>query len=278
MALSINTNIASINAYNQLNKISSQLNLNQERLASGYRINKAADDPAGLVISTKFGSQIAGNNAAIKNVSNGINLTQTADKSLEVIQGLLEKAKTLALSSMDGTKSDSERTANNQELTEINASIDRIVNSTKFGEKKLLDGTEATLKFQMGGTAGDTYTMTMNDMNAAELGDGTNNIAAAAVDTTANATTALATIEGAIDQVAAERGRLGGIQTNVFEATKSSLQVQNENLKAAKATIDETDMAAEMADFQKNQIRLQVATAMLSSANQQSGLVLSLFG
>jgi flagellin len=248
MALRINTNVASMNAYNQLNQINKQLSLNQERLASGYKINKAADDAAGLVISTKFGSQIAGNKAAVKNVENGINLVQTADKSLEVVQKLLEKAKTLALSSMDGSKSDSERTANNQELTEIKASIDRIVDATKFGDKKLLDGTNATLTFQMGATAGDTYTMTLNDMNAAKIGDGTNFISAAAVDTTTTATTALATIEGAIDQVAAERGRLGGIQANTFEATKSALEIQIENLTAAKASIDETDMAAEMAE------------------------------
>ena len=278
MALSINSNISAMNAYNQLNDVNKLLNLNLERLASGKRINKAADDPAGMVIATKFSSQLSGTNVAMSNTDNAINLVQTADKSLGVVQGLLERAQALALSSMDGSKSVDERTANNDELTEINASIDRIIDNTKFGDNKLLDGTNADLKFQIGTEAGNTYTMTLNDMNAAELGDGTNTLDGAAVDDVANATTALATIQGAIDMVAAERGRLGGVQTNTFEATKSALEVQKENLTAALSTIQDTDMAQEASDYQQNQVRLQIANAMLSYANQSSGQVLSLFG
>ena len=118
MALTINTNIQSLFATGQLNAVNKALSINQERLASGKRINKAADDPAGLIISTKFGSQIAGVEQALKNVDNAINLVQTADKSLGTMETLLKRAKQLALDSMDGTKSAAQRTANDQELQE----------------------------------------------------------------------------------------------------------------------------------------------------------------
>jgi flagellin len=278
MSLRINTNVPAIRSANVLNSINNQLALNQERLATGYRINKAADDPAGLIIASRFAQQIAGTKAAQKNVENGTKLIETADKSLGIVDGLLVRAKELALSSMDGAKSDEERTANQQELNEIISSIDRIVDNTRYGSKQLLDGTNSSLTFQIGDQVGVTYDLTLNDMNVDQLGDGTNTMDGADVSTIADATDALATIEGAINQVATERGRLGGVQKNTFEATANYLDVQYESLRAAKASIDETDMAAEAADLQRNQVRVQVATMALQIAEQQPGIVLSLFG
>jgi flagellin len=271
MALTINTNIQSLFATGQLNSVSKALSLNQERLASGKIINKAADDPAGLIISTKFGSQIAGVEQALKNVDNAINLVQTADKSLGTMETLLKRAKQLALDSMDGTKSTAQRTANNQELQEIISSIDRTAKNTKYGSVQLLDGTFSSKNFQIGESAGESYTMSINNMDATAL-----TINALTVDTEANAANALTAIENASDTVSAERGRLGGIQKNSFEAIKSVLDTQKENLSAAKESIEATDYTTEVAEMNKNNVRLQVATMALQMANQNTGLVLSL--
>jgi len=272
MSLSINTNIAGIRAANQVNILNTLMSKNQERLTTGYRINRAADGPAALIIATKFGSQIAGLEAAKSNVANGINLVQSADKTLETFQTLLTQAKKLALDSMDGSRDTDARTANNSELANIIASIDRMAANTKFGGNKLLDGSFSAKTLQIGDDASQTYSLTINDMRSAALG-----INASTVDTAANATTALAAIESAIDDVSAERGRLGAIQANVLETQSSTLDIQLENLKAAKATVDEVDPVSEQAEYTKNQTRLQIAMAMLSQSNQMQGLVLNLF-
>lgn len=272
MSLSINTNISGIRTANQINILNALMTKNQERLTSGYKINRASDSPAALVIATKFSSQIAGFEAAKANVANGINLVQSADKTLETFQTLLTQAKKLALDSMDGTRDASARTANNSELTNIIASIDRMANNTKFGGNKLLDGSFTNKNLQIGDDASQVYSLSVTDMRTSALG-----INSSTVDTAANATTALTAIDAAIDSVAAERGRLGAIQANVLETQSSTLDIQLENIKAAKATVDEVDPVAEQAEYTKNQTRLQIAMAMLTQSNQMQGLVLNLF-
>jgi len=272
MALTINTNISSLQAAYQINTISKSLQKNQQRLTTGYRINSAADGPAALIISVKFASQIAGMEQAQQNVSNGTNLVQSADKTLETVQKMLIAAKKLALDSLDGTRDSSARTANDLELTNQIASIDRITKNTKFAGNVLLDGTFTAKNLQIGDGAGQTYALTISDMTATGL-----SINASKVDTVANATTALDSINAAIDSVSAERGRLGAIQSNVLDTQAETLNIQLENIKAAKATVDATDTVAEQAEMTKNQTRLQIAMFMLQQSNQNAGLVLSLF-
>lgn len=273
MALRINNNAPSYMAANNLQKVMKELNSVQERLTTGQKINKASDGPAALVIGKRFEAQLGGIDAASNNVQRGMDLFNTADKTLETVEGLLIKAKKLALDSMDGTKTDDERTANNQELTEIIGSIDRIANNTTFGTKKLLDGSFAAQTFQIGEQSGVTYTASINDMRATALG-----INASTVDTAANATTALTAIDDALADVTNERGRIGGIVSNTFESTLNNLKIQKENLESARSSIMDTNYEEDTANMQKLNVRMQVASALLAATSQQSGLVLNLLG
>lgn len=273
MSLRINNNASTWMAAHNLQDVISQSNKVQERMTTGKKINRASDGPAALVIGKRFEAQLAGIEQAQKNVANSINLIDSADKSLETTEKLLIAAKQLALSSMDGTKSTEERTANNQELTEILASIDRIGNNTTFGSNKLLDGSFTAKTFQVGQNAGETVTISIGDMRGAALG-----VATSTVDTAANATTALGVIDTALSSVTAERGRLGGISKNTFGAIESNLKIQAENIESARSTIMDTDYEKDSALMQQLTVRMQVASAMLGASSQQSGLVLNLLG
>lgn len=273
MSLRINNNSPSWMAAHNLQSVIKDMNSVQERMTTGRKINRASDGPASLVIGKRFEAQLAGIEQAQKNVANSINLIDSADKSLETTEKLLMSARQLALSSMDGTKSAAERTANNQELTEILASIDRIGNNTRFGDTQLLDGSFTAQTFQVGQTAGETVTVSIGDMRTDAL-----DIDEVDVDTVANATTALAAIDTALNNVTAERGRLGGISKNTFSAIQSNLKVQAENIESARSTIMDTDYEKDSAVMAQLQVRMQVASAMLASTSQQSGLVLNLLG
>lgn len=279
MSLRINNNSPSMMASHNLQSVMKQMNSVQERLTTGRKINRASDGPASLVIGRRFEAQLVGISQAKKNVENAVNLMNTADKTLETVEDLLIKAKALALDSMDGTKSAAQRTANDQELAEIISSIDRIAGNTRFGDTQLLDGSFTSKSFQVGDTAGATVSVTLNDMQAEELNvehgtdDGEISIA-----TASDAADALSAIDAAIDTVTAERGRIGGITSNTFQTTLANLSIQEENIEAARSTIMDSDYEKDTAEFQRLQVRMQVAAFMLQSTSQQSGLVLNLFG
>jgi flagellin len=273
MGLRINNNAPTMGASNNLQSVMKQMTEVQERLTSGKRLNKASDGPADLIISKRLESQLAGLGQAQKNVETGMNLFTHADKTLETIEGQLKEAKTLALASLDATKSDEERTALNQQLTEIISSVDKIASSAKFGKVSLLDGTFTSKKFQIGDSATDTYTASINDMRATALG-----INSSAVDTVTNAGTALTAIEGAMEDVSSERGRLGSIGRNTFQPVLDNLKIQQENLESARSTIADTNYEKDTAEMQRLNVRMQIAAAMLSATSQQSGLVLNLLG
>jgi flagellin len=279
MSLRINNQAPTYMAAHNLQKVMKDMNSVQERLTTGLKINKASDGPASLVIGKKFESQLAGIAQARKNVETAVNLMDTADKTLGTVEGLLIKAKTLALDSMDGTKSAAQRTANDQELDEILSSIDRISGNTKFGEVSLLDGTFSSKSFQVGDTAGATVSVSLNDMRTTALNikhgteSGEINISSATT-----ATSALSAIETALNSVTAERGRIGGITANTFKPTLENLNIQFENIESARSTVMDADYEKDTAEFQKLNVRLQVASFLLGSTAQQNSLVLNLLG
>jgi flagellin len=380
MALSINTNVASLNAQRNLNRSQGALNQSLERLSTGLRINSARDDAAGLAISERFTTQIRGLDQAVRNASDGISLSQTTESALAELTNNLQRIRELAVQSVNATNSDSDRSALNAEVTERIAEVDRIAKQTNFNGVKVLDGSFGTAVFQVGANVGETISVSLaTDVTAGaigtintgegtgfdfsdaastditvDFGDGTTadlygsaTIAAdstvqeaadainsanvtgisafvnssdelqivnsndgdvtmgesgatgtdtlgldtvvtadeaaasgttlegVAIDTVAGANFAIARIDAALTSVNGLRGNLGAIQ-NRFESTIVNLQTVSENLSASRGRIRDADFAAETASLTKSQILQQAGVAVLSQANTQPQLALSL--
>ncbi len=382
MAQSINTNVASLNAQRNLNRSQGLLNQSLERLSTGLRINSAKDDAAGLAISERFTTQIRGINQAVRNASDGISLSQTAESALGELTNNLQRIRELAVQSVNATNSASDRAALNQEVTERLAEVDRIAKQTSFNGVKVLDGSFGTATFQVGANVGETISVSLTtDVTASAIGtvntaqsaaavstasvdavtggdvtltftggaagtaviaagssaqqaadavndanvDGisafitdtgemqilaeadttvteTNSLAGglntagfaaaaqttgveavtdattlagAGVDTVSNANFTIARIDSALTSVNGLRSNLGAIQ-NRFESTIINLQTVSENLSASRGRIQDADFAAETAALTKAQILQQAGVAVLSQANAQPQLALSL--
>jgi len=382
MALSINTNVASLNAQRNLNRSQGLLNQSLERLSTGLRINSAKDDAAGLAISERFTTQIRGLNQASRNASDGISLAQTAESALGELTNNLQRIRELAVQSVNATNSASDRAALNAEVTQRIAEIDRIAKQTNFNGVKVLDGSFGTATFQVGANVGETISVSLTtDVTAAAIGtvntitgagptlgvdtdpttglltldftdaaaaaigsvtvaggstvqeaaDAINNgniggvsafvnaagaiqilsdevgvtiaetdtggggnstglgavvtvteavgatttLSGVGVDTVAGANFAIARIDSALTDVNGLRGNLGAIQ-NRFESTIINLQTVSENLSAARGRILDADFAAETAALTKAQILQQAGVSVLSQANTQPQLALSL--
>jgi flagellin len=380
MSLSINTNVASLNAQRNLSRSQGALNTSLERLSTGLRINSAKDDAAGLAISERFTTQIRGLNQAVRNASDGISLAQTAESALAELTNNLQRIRELAVQSVNASNSASDREALNAEVTERIAEVDRIAKQTNFNGVKVLDGSFGTAVFQVGANVGETISVSLTtdvttgavgtintatgagfDMTDAastditvDFGDGTtadlygsaviaasstvqeaadaiNNanvtgiaafvnssdelqiintndtdvtmaesgatgadtagldtvvtadeaaatattLAGVGVDTVAGANFAIARIDSALTDVNGLRGNLGAIQ-NRFESTIVNLQTVSENLAASRGRIQDADFAAETASLTKAQILQQAGVAVLSQANAQPQLALSL--
>lgn len=272
MGLSVNTNVASLNAQLNLSKSSNRLNSSMERLSTGMQINKAADNSAGLVISELQKKEIAGLSGAIKNIERGINEVQTADSALGEVNGLLLKVRSLAVDAANSATNDAASlTANQAEYTKLASSIDRIANTTKFGTKNLLDGTFTNQQFQIGAFSGENTTLTIANTNSATLAVG-----ALDLTTTAGANTAITAIDAAINTVASARGDLGAFQSGTLDATKSNNQSQLLNMQAAQSSLADTDYQKEIASFTSEQIRQQVGSTVLGMANQSGQQIISL--
>ncbi|NOX67798.1 MAG: flagellin [Gammaproteobacteria bacterium] len=376
MALSINTNVASLNAQRNLNRSQGLLNQSLERLSTGLRINSAKDDAAGLAISERFTTQIRGLNQASRNASDGISLAQTAESALGELTNNLQRIRELAVQSVNATNSASDRAALNAEVTERIAEVDRIAKQTNFNGVKVLDGSFGTATFQVGANVGETISVslttnvtaaaigtvntvtgaafdlatdtdfvnvaftnaggalgnvdvaagssvqqaadTINTANisgvsafvnasdqlqilssvgavtAAETTAGAANtlgldtlvtaeetaatattLAGVGVDTVSGANFAIARIDSALTDVNSLRGNLGAIQ-NRFESTIINLQTVSENLSASRGRILDADFASETAALTKAQILQQAGISVLSQANTQPQLALSL--
>ncbi len=282
--LSINTNSSAINALNTINRINKEMMITQQRLATGKKINSAADNPAGLVIAKQLESQLAGVTQAIDNTKTAVSLVKTAEAAHDEMNKLLEKAKKLTLSNLDAATSAEAKIANQTELDNIVDSIERIADNTKFGTTKLLDGSFSAKNFQIGGNAGETVALSITDVQTANLGTGggggLGNLAAVkGLDSTsADYNDVLAVLDDAINDVTTQRGALGAFQTNTLESNLNSLVVTKEQLTASKSVIEDADMAEESMQLNKQMAQYQLALMTLQQSNQRSGQILSLFG
>ena len=304
MSLRINNNIESMNAHRSLLMNDRALSKSLERLASGQKVNRAADDPAALVISEHMRAQVSGMEQAIRNNEVAISLVQTAEGSMNEISSILVSLRQRAISAANVGASDQDMIdANQAEVENGLASIDRVVSSTQFGHYKLLDGTNAAktitnedgsistqegLRFHVGPNAEHMASTSIRDMSTSQLGraqvpegempNKSNFMSLADIDVRneQGAQDALAIIDQSLTEVATVRGELGAFQKHTLESNLTSLQVAAENMTAAESTIRDTDMAQELATFTRNQIMTQSATAQLAQANAMPQHVLRL--
>ena len=265
----IQHNIAANNAYRNLSSNASNGQKNLEKLSSGYRINRSADDAAGLAISEQMRSKINGLDQASSNASDAIGLIQTAEGALTETHSMLQRMVTLATQSANGTYNSTARGAIGEEVTALKAEIDRIATTTDYNGVKPIAST-SDITVQIGPTSGETLSISAAKMDSGSLG-----LSQIAVNSVSAANGAITKINDAINTVSTHRAKLGASQ-NRLEHTINNLKTTNENMTAAESRIRDTDMAKEMAAFTKNNILNQAAQSMLSQANQQPQGVLSL--
>ena len=280
MALSINTNVASLSATRHLLKSTTSLGKTFERLSSGLRINSAKDDAAGLAISTRMTSQVRGMNMAVRNTNDATSLMQIAEGSLEETTNALQRMRELAIQANSDTMTGGDRDDLQDEVTELVSEIQRISDTTEFNNQKLLTGAYQSKNFQVGAEVGQTITVSITTASVGGLGLSTAassmNIGSAA----GNAGTidaAITKIDAALDSVSDIRSQLGAYQ-NRFEAVIANLSNVAENTTAARSRIMDADIASETAGLTKNAIMQQAGTAILAQANQQPQIALQLLG
>ncbi|MFJ6003526.1 flagellin [Arthrobacter sp. NPDC092385] len=274
MGFQINTNTAANTAYRNLSSTQGDMSKSLEKLSSGLRINRAADDAAGLAISEGLRSQIGGLGVAARNAQDGISVVQTAEGALTEVHSILQRVRDLAVQSGNDSNNSDARDAIKAEVTALSEELTRIGNSTNFNGTKLLDGS-ADLTFQVGAgstAANDQIGVDLTGANISTLGT---TVGALNFDSAANALTTIAALDTEITAVSKSRSELGAVQ-NRFESAINSINVSQENLSAAKSRITDTDMAKEMADFTRSNILSQAGTAMLAQANQMNQGVLQL--
>ncbi len=267
----INHNLMAMNANRQLGINNTGLSKSLEKLSSGFRINRAGDDAAGLSISEKMRAQIRGLEMASKNAQDGISLIQTAEGALDEVHAILQRMRELAVQAANDTNVTVDRQALQNEIDQLIKEVDRIANNTEFNTQKLLDGTFSG-KFHIGANSGQSMDVSIASIKATDLG-----ISGVDVTTQATAEQAITTINSAIETVSSERSKLGAVQ-NRLEHTIKNLDNAAENLQAAESRIRDVDMAKEMMEFTKQSILQQAATAMLAQANNLPQTVLKLLG
>ncbi|HEX8102949.1 MAG TPA: flagellin [Solirubrobacteraceae bacterium] len=267
MGLRIQNNVEAFNAHRQLNQTASKAAKAMEKLSSGYRINRAADDAAGLAISEKMRAQIGGLAQAQRNAQDGISLVQTAEGALQEVHTMLQRVRELKVQYDAGTLSTNDKASIDSEFLQLKAEITDVRNATQFNGIKLLDSA-GTTTFQVGANSGETISVARVDLTSAS---GTSGVTSA----TTLASVSLTQIDTAIDNVSEVRGDFGAAQ-NRMEHRLSNLSTYQENLVASESRIRDVDMAAEMVNFSKLQILQQAGTSMLAQANQSPQNVLSL--
>ncbi|GAA4980625.1 flagellin [Kineococcus glutinatus] len=272
MGLRINTNTAAANAYRNLQRTDLDLNSSLEKLSSGLRINKAADDAAGLVVSEGLRAQIGGLTTAARNSQDGVNFVQITDGALSTVSDMLTRMRDLAVQASNVTADTEARSAANEEFKALRTQITEIGSQTKFGGVSMFNGT-GPATFQVGANAGEVITVNAVSLKASDVAG--KDISSNSLTTMTDASAAITAINDAITKVSAERGKLGAMQ-NRFQHVINNLNVSIENLSASQSAIRDTDMAAEMTKFSRSQILSQAGTSMLAQANSASQNVLSL--
>jgi flagellin len=279
MYMRINQNISALNAYRNLSVTNTAMSKSMEKLSSGLRINRAADDAAGLAISEKMRGQIRGLNQAVRNAQDAISLIQTAEGALNETHSILQRMRELAVQAANDTYTTADRNKIEAELTQLKKELDRIASTTQFNTKALLDGS-LQVKFQIGANKDQNLSLSIAAMNGSAISITASTIivgsnAGTAASQQAAANVLIEKLDTAIETVSNERSKLGAYQ-NRLEHTIANLQTAAENLTAAESRIRDVDMAQEMMAFTRNQILMQAGTAMLAQANQVPATVLQL--
>ena len=267
-------NLTAMNSNRMLGITTSAQAKSTEKLSSGYKINRAADDAAGLAISEKMRRQIKGLTQASANAQDGISCVQTAEGALAEVHDMLQRMNTLAIQASNDTMTSVDRGYLDSEVQALVSEIDRVASTTTFNEQNLLDGTFTAKNLQVGAEAKQFIGISIASMNASKIGIDT--VAVSGTDNT-NAQSAISKIKTALASVSKQRSDLGAIQ-NRLEHTIKNLDNVVENTTAAESQIRDTDMATEMVQFSNAQILAQAGTSMLSQANQSNQNVLSLLG
>ena len=265
-------NLSAMNTNRQMGVVSSSLQKSTEKLSSGYKINRAGDDAAGLSISEKMRSQIRGLNKASSNAQDGISLIQVAEGALNETHSILQRMNELATQAANDTNTSVDRTAIKNEMDQLTSEINRIQSTTQFNTMNLLDGSFTSKNLQVGALSGQTIKISVTKMSASNIG-----VSGLAVSSNVKAGEAMSKIQLAIQSVSSQRSKLGAIQ-NRLEHTINNLNTTSENTSAAESRIRDTDMASEMVEYSKNNILQQAGQAMLAQANQANQGVLSLLG
>ena len=263
-------NLSAMNTNRQLGGVTNAQSKSTEKLSSGYRINRAADDAAGLTISEKMRSQIRGLNRASDNAQDGISLIQVAEGALNEAHSILQRMNELATQAANDTNTTTDRTAIQAEIDQLTSEIDRIQSTTQFNTMNLLDGSFSSKNLQVGSLSGQKIGISIGNMNASSIGIGSLDVSSF---TTAGA--AMKAVQSAINLVSTQRSTLGALQ-NRLEHTINNLDTTSENTQAAESRIRDVDMATEMVEYSKNNILTQAGQSMLAQANQQTQGVLSL--
>ncbi|KAD3456108.1 flagellin [Arthrobacter yangruifuii] len=304
MGFTINTNTAATNAYRNLNMNQNAQAKSLEKLSSGLRINRAADDAAGLAISEGLKNQVSGMTQAARNAQDGISVIQTAEGALTEVHSILNRMRDLAVQGGNDSNNEESRTAIQTEANELGKELNRIVSGTNFNGINLLNGSAGTaavadseggggtinIQVGAGGSAADTIAVNLGNVTTSLTAKTTTTIdgeeikdsfgaatgaTAFKVGTTAEAGVTIESLDAAIKAISGQRSELGASQNRLESVTKS-LNVSVENLSAAKSRITDTDMAQEMASFTRSQILSQAGTAMLAQANQMNSGVMQL--
>lgn len=288
----VNTNVSALIANNQMGRNVSGQSKSMEKLSSGVRIKRAADDAAGLAISEKMRAQIKGLDQAGRNVQDGISVVQTAEGALEETGNILQRMRTLSLQSANETNTDEERQKIADELSQLKDEIERISSSTEFNGKKLLDGTSSNIRLQVGASYGTNVSGTSFNDNeiSVELVNTSNVMSKASITASsissmkvsgASGTDAAKNMASSLDvalkEINQSRAKLGA-QQNRLESTQNNLSNTIENVTAAESRIRDTDVASEMVNLSKMNILVQASQSMLAQANQQPQGVLQLLG
>ncbi|WP_312124995.1 flagellin domain-containing protein [Pseudomonas sp.] len=280
MAMTVNTNVASLSVQKNLNRASDSLSNSMQRLSSGLKINSAKDDAAGLQIANRLTSQIRGLNVAVKNANDGISIAQTAEGALQESTNILQRMRELALQSRNDSNSEKDRTALNAEFTAMGEELTRIASTTKFGKDTALLSGAGKFDFQVGANTGTDEVISI-DLGTGGFGADALGVGSAVSITGANSAAhtnvdaAVSAIDAAMDTINAKRADLGAVQ-NRMTSTISNLQNIAENATSARSRVQDADFAAETSEMTKQQTLQQASTAVLAQANQLPNAVLKL--
>jgi flagellin len=268
-------NLTAANTNRQLGITTSGLQKSTEKLSSGYKINRAADDAAGLSISEKMRNQIRGLNKASDNAQDGISLVQTAEGALNEVHSMLQRMSELSVQAANGTNDTTDRSSINDEIQQLKTEIERVGSTTQFNKMNILDGTFSTganKLLQVGANANQTIKV---DIDALKSVVGSSLMADLKTETATNAQSAITVVQNSIEKLSKLRSKLGAVQ-NRLEHTVANLDNISENTQSSESRIRDTDMAEEMVQYSKNNILQQAGQSMLAQANQANQGVLSL--